>query len=380
MFYKFLILFFSLSINLFGEGIYVGHKACLSCHKEQYSSWIKTSHSKTSGKVASMKLPETFKPDKNTFPLEGKHFLKYSKISDKYFEILFSDNKVKHQLEFEYFLGSGKYGQNYLSNLNQRFYGLKSHYLPSVNDWSLYPNANRISATMKLETPTLRCFQCHSTHLEPDTSMEPYFFNFKEWERRGIERYKDNFILGVGCESCHGPGADHIKYQNENPGQKSGMLIKNPNKFPRDRSLDTCRLCHSGEGNLKKNFYSFRPGDKLEDFITFNKNQLMQESVHSNDHVPLEQSKCFQKSEMTCLTCHDPHKNERNRPKVFSQKCLQCHTESHKTSLSKAQKENCIDCHMPLTPFDIPIETRNNKKASIWMRSHLIKIYPKKNK
>jgi predicted CXXCH cytochrome family protein len=386
MFYRFLILFFSFSSEIYGEinynndsGNYVGSRTCLPCHKSEYSSWVKTYHSKTSGKVVQIKLPDTFKVGSNNFNLDKDHYLSYSKNSGKYYETLHKNGKIKHQLEFEYFLGSGKYGQNYLSKLNQRFYRLKTHYLPSVNDWSLMPGVNRSSGTFPLESPPLRCFQCHTTHMELESSLEPLVYSFKEWERMEAQRYKEKTIWGVGCESCHGPGEKHIKFHKKNIGQKLGMSIQNPGKFSRDRSLDTCRLCHSGIGQLKYNFYSFRPGDNLNDFITFNKEDLKSESVHSNNHVPLEQSKCFQKSKMTCLTCHDPHKNNRGQLKSYSQICIQCHNKSHESSFSKKQKENCIDCHMPLNTFDIEIETKNIKKGLIRMRSHLIKIYSKKS-
>lgn len=328
-----------------------------------------TSHAMASGKVT--KLKGSFTPGNNNFPLDEKNFLIFIELFDKPYELLISNNQLKHKLEFEYFLGSGKYGQNYFTRLNKRFYGLKAHYLPSVSDWSLYPGADISVAKSRPESPTLRCLQCHTTKVEPETALELSIFRFEEWEQRGSTRYKDSFILGVSCESCHGPGKNHVEFPNIK------KHIKNPKHFSRERSLQTCSLCHSGHGNLKENFYSYQPGEDLKEFIEFDHDKLKQEGIHSNNLVPLSMSKCFKNSKMTCITCHSPHKNERGDLKTFSKRCISCHTGSHKNKLSANQRNNCIDCHMPKRSFNKPFITKNHKQADIKMRSHHI-IVPKR--
>jgi hypothetical protein len=67
----------------------------------------------------------------------------------------------------------------------------------------------------------------------------------------------------------------------------------------------------------------------------------------------LSQSKCFLQSEMTCVTCHQVHENEKGKVEVFSNRCMTCHAEGGKSfcsfkKLSSSQlKQNCIQCHMP---------------------------------
>ena len=57
----------------------------------------------------------------------------------------------------------------------------------------------------------------------------------------------------------------------------------------------------------------------------------------------LQQSSCFKNSDITCVTCHNPHKSvSKLEEKYFDNKCMSCHDlcEDNKT-------ENCSSCHMP---------------------------------
>src|SRR6185369_12136620 len=105
-----------------------------------------------------------------------------------------------------------------------------------------------------------------------------------------------DYVLGVSCERCHGPGKQHAELNRPGAPKPTDQAIVNPAKLPRDRQLALCSLCHGGIGVAKEDFL------KLE--IPKEDEAL---DVHGNQVALLERSKCFKSSSMTCSTCHDVH-------------------------------------------------------------------------
>jgi predicted CXXCH cytochrome family protein len=73
-------------------------------------------------------------------------------------------------------------------------------------------------------------------------------------------------------------------------------------------------------------------------------------------------SRCYQASDtLTCTTCHNPHAEPRPQDlaSYYNSVCLDCHRPERCTvSPSRRQKESpdndCIHCHMPRAPTEIP--------------------------
>jgi predicted CXXCH cytochrome family protein len=73
-------------------------------------------------------------------------------------------------------------------------------------------------------------------------------------------------------------------------------------------------------------------------------------------------SRCYQSSAtFTCLTCHNPHAEVRPEARAahFRSICLGCH-EAERCTMDRRQRhkespdDNCVQCHMPSSPTDIP--------------------------
>ena len=111
--------------------------------------------------------------------------------------------------------------------------------------------------------------------------------------------------------------------------------------------------------------------------------------VHGTQTQLLMESQCYRRSAtLTCITCHDPHQNEQGRLKVFSQRCMACHSEANhnfctekKVSAEKIQN-NCIDCHMPAKPSKTITLLTRMKENSLpdYIRTHLITEYPEETR
>lgn len=150
----------------------------------------------------------------------------------------------------------------------------------------------------------LRCFQCHSTgtvSFSPEAGIQP-----RE--------------LGVTCESCHGPGANHV-------AKPSRINIVQPKMYNGAGVNALCGNCHRQPP---------KPGEDTNWSDAWNAR-----------HQPLSfsQSACFLKSEgrMTCFTCHDPHGSAPTRRDA----CKGCH-EQPKHRRPVASSQHCDTCHMPL--------------------------------
>ena len=80
---------------------------------------------------------------------------------------------------------------------------------------------------------------------------------------------------------------------------------------------------------------------------------------------------------MGCVECHNPHRNERGKLKLFSQRCLECHQQEHcgmQGQLGERLAENCIDCHMPVRASkNLQVET---DQGNIFppLRDHFIRV------
>ena len=100
--------------------------------------------------------------------------------------------------------------------------------------------------------------------------------------------------------------------------------------------------------------------------------------VHGNQVALLSQSKCYRSSQMTCLTCHDVHAEQRN-PAALSGRCMACHQEKSCGLFATRGHDiagRCVDCHMPLQESNAIMTSFDGKRLRALVRTHLIQVYP----
>jgi hypothetical protein len=129
--------------------------------------------------------------------------------------------------------------------------------------------------------------------------------------------------------------------------------------------------------------FSFIPGQRLEKRFDVSAPPLSPSDsgeidVHGNQVALLERSRCFRSSQMTCATCHDVHREQRDVVS-FSGRCLTCHTVQscglyprHGTQLVG----RCVDCHMPLLTSTTLVSSFQGHQLRPQVRTHWIKVYP----
>ena len=162
-----------------------------------------------------------------------------------------------------------------------------------------------------------RCFGCHASFLPIDhghldeTRIKP----------------------GVTCQRCHGPRQEHVASQGQ-------VTLPEWQAVSRDDSVRRCGQCH-------RNVDEVDP----ETIVTSNRNTIRFQPVG------LAQSECFQKSEMRCTTCHDPHRTMASQDSKGIWQCLQCHSSDAKEFVlcSAGRDDDCLACHMPKVQLDSPL-------------------------
>jgi Cytochrome c554 and c-prime len=213
-----------------------------------------------------------------------------------------------------------------------------------------------------------RCLECHASYFD--------------WAPPPVNRYrKTSLVLGIFCEKCHGPGREHVARHREKSSLPAGTpeVIVNPASLSRDRQIDICGLCHSGNGTPIQPALSFLPGDALDDYIDIPyAGPEDAVDVHGSQVQLLRRSKCFRSStNLTCSTCHDVHKPQVDAA-AFSPRCLSCHQPQQCGEFAKMGDQivrNCIDCHMPLQESRMLFSNTNGKKLTPKVRNHRIAIY-----
>ena len=197
----------------------------------------------------------------------------------------------------------------------------------------------------------------------------------------------------VGCEKCHGPGADHVQKPSE-------TNIVNPARLDVVAATDICIQCHS-QGQPLTNpingrYYDwpvgYRAGLDLKNFWKLEEHKLGEQTfTHFPDgtaHKNRMQGNDFVQSVMytrgiSCYSCHDVHGTGNNADllKPANVMCLECHgpkspngphaasIEAHTHHPAGSAGNECVNCHMPKIEQEM---------ADVNVRAHTFKfITPK---
>jgi hypothetical protein len=215
--------------------------------------------------------------------------------------------------------------------------------------------------------------ECHTTY------SKVLSHETREYDRTSI-------IYGITCQRCHPGAAEHAAYQTAHPQEKESKYVVNAAHLDRQLRMDACALCHSGLRSSLQPAFSYKVGDTLEKYSVGGpvSNKADTLDVHGNQYGLLTASKCYIRSaSMDCSTCHDVHRNQYKNSKLFSAKCLSCHTDvSHNTMQMKKNmvlSDNCIDCHMPvLASKKIQVNIKIGEQLlPDYLHTHYISIYKK---
>jgi hypothetical protein len=356
---------------------FVGSETCLECHADIYTAHKATAHYQTSAVADSSNIEGSFKDGSNTLDLES---VKFTIVSDansfyQYTEIKNRNIEIPPK-KLDVVIGSGVRGQTYATWKEDKLFQLQPSYYTPNNSWVNSPGYPQ----HYLERPIRdACLKCHVT-----------FAVTRNLPGQGNQYEKDKMMYGIGCEKCHRPSEKHVVYHRKHPDATTAQFMTPLDSLSRQQKLDVCAQCHSGPRSqiLKGNSFSFLAGDNLNDFTKNIASGALEPipDVHGNQYRLLTQSECFkQATTMDCSTCHNPHQNQRGDFDYFNQKCFDCHKGRSTVCSAEPEKKhamgnNCIACHMPVTPsktMTVQLSPADSLETSFYIRTHLIGIYPK---
>jgi predicted CXXCH cytochrome family protein len=181
---------------------------------------------------------------------------------------------------------------------------------------------------------------------------------------------------GVDCEMCHGPSERHVEFMLK--GQSYDKDPLDPpvdfNKIGARDYIAICSQCHmqsairkpgpggelnySRQGTFFTNYLS-RPYAEFSRKGFYRDGRFRQTTFIVESLV---RSECYQKGQITCGNCHDPHPSDyasnpvslkfRDRP---NEMCLKCHGSlrvwgtltAHTHHPADTEASQCVSCHMP---------------------------------
>lgn len=342
--------------NLGKDVKYVGNAACVACHQEQNQSYEHTAHRHA---LAEIKLSEEPAPGSYLHTTSNR---KYEVVHDPEHQKLIHRESVigSHSPELtqehavRYVIGSGHHSRTYLLELDDYLIESPITWYTNQSQYAMSPGYDRLAHGSFERIADVNCLMCHAGEVSAanGNSFKPSIHQ-----------------QTIGCESCHGPGEVHLrKHQSKNSVVVAGedLSIVNPRRLSREANESVCANCHlrgSAAVTLPgKLITSFRPGMLLRDCRVDYQLAESDGGMKVVGHVEqMHLSECYTKSDtMTCTTCHDPHSmvSKVERQKFYMDKCQSCHSSGCPSPadvrLSKVPDNNCVVCHMPQSPTDIP--------------------------
>jgi tetratricopeptide (TPR) repeat protein len=352
---------------------FVNRERCIECHKEQYMEWL-GSHHDLAMDVAS---DETVKGDFNnsSFTYQGVTVTFY-RSEGKYFIRSEGPGSEIHEYVITYVLGVSPLQQYMTEFPDGRIQlpdiawdtrpenrgGQRWVHLNRDDNVSLTPDSDR---TIRFLNWNSMCGDCHITNFRKNYNLKTDSFK-TEWT-----------MIDVGCQACHGPGSNHIKWAESETVKGSTKVAYDTMgldvNLRADNSrvqIDACARCHSSRKSLRKDYEYGRPfmdyyvPRVLTDPLYYPDGQILGEVYVYGSFL---QAKKYQHG-VRCTDCHDPHTA---RLRAYGNElCIHCHSsppapqfaslrdKDYESPVHHFHKENspgaqCVECHMPETKYMI---------------------------
>ncbi|GAA4798121.1 hypothetical protein GCM10023231_28480 [Olivibacter ginsenosidimutans] len=353
---------------------YAAQETCLQCHGEIANQYVHNAHFRTSSVVSSAKMADSLGLNEGMYVFNSHTKVGIEKKADGIHQIAYINGENKKEEHADLAFGAGITAYTLAYWYDQKLMQLPLNYLTQRKEWVNSPGfpSDQIYFGRAIVT---KCLECHSSFVEArkiptkDLSMEETFV-------------KNSLIVGIDCQRCHGPGAEHVTFHQEHPAVKEAKYMASYHQLSQAQKVDMCGVCHSGSNvQLLDPAFFFKPGDTLRNLPEYTTYTGEDPDVHGKQKQLLQASKCYQLSNLDCSSCHRLHDRVEPSLAVYSQTCQKCHEKVKHPSMDQkallAAKDNCIDCHMPVKSSKAIGFQRSGSKEMIpyQQRTHRIAVY-----
>ena len=336
---------------------YVGAVVCSECHAEAHDKWKESHH------FHAMELPneQTVRANFNNSSFENFGVTtKFFRKDDKYFVETENQAGVMETFEVAYTFGWDPLQQYLVKFPDGRLQVLPTCWDVEKKKWyHIYPD-EKISHddplfwTRSLQNWDHMCADCHSTNLHKEFDFSSQTFATKYSE------------INVACESCHGPGREHVEHARSGFGWESvadyALVDVNSTNVAQ---IESCAKCHARRSMVHPYHHA---GDQfldhfLPEVVQPWSPQMQVPTYHVDGQIDDEvyvygsyiQSKMYHQG-VKCTDCHDAHTTKLYH--YDNQLCTRCHVADDKNPAGYDNPghhfhemgtpgASCVECHMP---------------------------------
>lgn len=338
-----------------GQTGFSGSQSCRTCHERFYQLWAPSHHGRAMQDYSDDFAAANLRPQTQPLTIKGRRYLVRTGPGQGF--LLEMDGSAQTRHPIRHVLG-GKNVYYFLTPMARgRLQTLPLAYDINTGQWfDTAASGLRHAADEPLDwrdsvyTFNTACHSCHVSQFARnyDPATDTYATTWSE--------------PGINCETCHGPGGEHIRVCEQAPAGSVPAdlkIIRGGRDFTADRNNAVCSSCHAKMIPLTD---SFKPGEGFFDHFDIS---LLEHPDYFPDGRDLGEnytctswlmSPCVAGAELDCLHCHTSSGRFRQKKNPNSA-CLPCHAgrvaqaEVHTRHQADSEGNKCIACHMPTTGF-----------------------------
>ena len=343
-----------------GKREFVGSKTCYDCHTKFYEVWSTSRHGLAMQPYSPAFASKELKPQAADVVIGKQSFR--AEIGPKQGWVRQQDGDKETHYPIAHVMG-GKNVYYFLTQMEKgRLQVLPVAYDVHKQSWydaaasgvRHFPDRRQrdeaLPWTDRLFTFNTTCFDCHVSQLATDYDLasDTYRTTWRE--------------AGISCESCHGPGGEHIEAMETGVKGRTSKDIKiiRTLEFGHAQMNDMCATCHAKLVPLSTDFIAGEKFYDHYDLVTLEHQDFYPDGRDLGENYTFtswSMSPCLKSDKLDCNLCHTPSGRPRFEGREANQSCLPCHAAIVKDSTAHSHHKaegvgnSCIACHMPMSRF-----------------------------